>query len=388
MPPEKTAVRKDQSGSSLLMFIFLVVGVVATFAGIVLEDNGINEAVREARQFFLYGLFFLVSALSPEKRQIKRIVGYLFASAVLVSLLVLLVQVAGGRLPFIAGKIESLSTGHSIAKGVMRVTMPGVPTLNLAFLLSFFLLIKRFSVTVATVFFFVAFGFLLSFTRGAWLGSVLSILVVLPFVDKSIRKALLRYGFLIAVMASMVLVMGSAGWFGDRLERYATGATERFQSMAPGKMQADQSFQYRAFEAKRAMERIWESPVIGHGLGAIAQKVYWKTESGRDETLVTGYIHNGYVNLLFKMGFIGLLAFVLLMGTFCYTSLTKLKHIQDEYLKSVHIGGLCFVISNIPQAFVNPTIMEGKSIINIAVAMGLCVLAVRADQQLRLRSDG
>lgn len=373
----------------VLMTIFLVVGLVGLLNGMVSKDVGINLAVREGRDFFLYGVYFICLGLSFTEKNIKWFVNIVLFLACLTSF-VAIMQVAGvGRMGFIAGRVGTLATGGEQLEGVIRVSLQGESIINFAFLILTYQITRKISLWRFIPLALVSVGFLLTFNRGAWVSTFLAIVFVFFFVNSAVKKQLLVKGGIALFLGVVIFSAGLSGIFGNRVKAYLDAGTARVSTVTVSGVQKDSSFMGRFQESAMLLAKLNKQPLLGFGLGARTQRVTWggEDDKGKEnlQSYATGYAHNGYVNLAYKLGALGLLAFLLL---FSYTSihlLRKIRWIKNKDIAAIYVASVGFVISIIPQSLVNPRIMEGKWILVIVSAMALAHLCLNTDALLQRR---
>ncbi|RJQ28247.1 O-antigen ligase domain-containing protein [Candidatus Parcubacteria bacterium] len=376
-----------------LMVIFMVVGLIGFFNGIFSKDVGMNLAVREGRNFFLYFVYFIYLGLSLDEKNVKRIVSIVLVLAGLTSLFSIL-EASGAvdRLGFISGKVMTLTTGGEEMAGVTRVSLPGVSVINFAFFILFFQLSQKISALRLSLMALISLGFFLSFNRGAWLSTILAIFTVFFFLPPSLKKHVAIKGFIIFFLGLLLFVGGLTGIMGNRVKAYLDAGTDRFATMTFAGMQEDRSFMGRFEESRLLLEKLENRPVFGFGLGALTQRVKWGKDDEKESlrSYETGYAHNGYVYLTYKLGIVGLLSFLLLFAHFSINSLKKVKQLKNPGIGAVYAASIGFVISIVPHSLVNPRNMEGKWIIIIASAMALSHLCLSVDamQSRKLSKEG
>lgn len=81
--------------------------------------------------------------------------------------------------------------------------------------------------------------------------------------------------------------------------------------------------------------------------------------------------------MLFKLGAIGLIVFLIFIISFIIRSINGIKVLKIGVCKTYYIGYLLFVISIVPHSIVSPRIMEGKYITIIALSIGMLELIRR-----------
>lgn len=377
----KNEVVPVRSYATALMVVFIGVGLIGFLNGTFSKDVGINLAVREGRNFFLYCVYFICLGLSRDEKNIKWFVNIVLFLAFLTSLFSILEAVGVNRLGFIAGKIRTLTTGGEEMAGVTRVSLPGVSVINLAFFILFFQLTQRISALRLSLMLLVSVGFFLSFNRGAWLSTILAMFTVFFFLPSVLKKQVAIKGFIVLFLGFLLCIAGWAGVLGSRMEKYLDAGADRVTTMTASGMQQDRSFMGRFEESRMLLEKLKNRPLLGFGLGALTQRVTWGGEDDKESlrSYETGYVHNGYVYLTYKLGVLGLLAFLLLFSYFSIYSLKMLKRSKNPEIGAVYAASICFVISIVPHSLVNPRNMEGQWVFIIASAMALSHLCLSVD---------
>lgn len=143
-------------------------------------------------------------------------------------------------------------------------------------------------------------GLIITQSRGFWVACLLSFLVVF-LISSSFEKVrvllvslitFMTVGLMLAVFSQEYLTV--IGGLGERLASFSS-------------LGLDISLIERARETKTIVEMIGVNPIAGYGLGVEYDR--WFLVPKHIES--TSYIHNGYLNLWFKFGIVGL---VLILG--------------------------------------------------------------------------
>jgi len=348
-----------------LMFILLgIVGVInAVYTG-----TGFHLAAKEARDFFLYLIYFYILLLGCNEKNILKLTKYIVVLGVITSIFSVLQAVAGDRIAFLFGKVITLRTAGSEVEGVTRVASGGLATINLAFFICLASLTKSIKRKTLVAFLILAVGVFISFNRGTWLSIILALIALLPFVEGKVRLKFIKVFSVISIIAVLIITASYSGALGTKLSRYGDAVVERFISFLPSNLKDDGSTMDRVAETEIVFNKFKSRPVFGHGIGAITQ------ENVGPEQVSWGYVHNGYMYILFKLGITGLVVFLLFYLLFVYRAVLGFKKIAEPKFKSIYLGSLLFLISIIPHSIASPRIMEGKYIVIITIAMGLIEL--------------
>ena len=144
-------------------------------------------------------------------------------------------------------------------------------------------------------------GLLLAKSRGPWITAVLGLVVAGALAPPVSRRRLVPY----AVGGAAAAVAAGVAVLGNQLVLVGVGLLRRFLSISSALTQ-DVSLINRYAETADAMRAVWQSPVVGHGWGATVLRF--------DLTVLVslraGFLHNGYVWFLHKVGVVGLACFL------------------------------------------------------------------------------
>ncbi len=167
-------------------------------------------------------------------------------------------------------------------------------------LFSFVFLLHATSVRRATsylVLFLLCFsGLLLTLSRGFWLAFALGMVFLFLVVE---RRHKVRILFFSSTAALPLLAIGLI-FFGDYVSLFLGGLLERLLSVQ-GSLTKDISMLGRIYEARGAIARIVENPILGHGIG-----VPFSFHSILTRTTVSQtFMHNGYLSLWYRFGLVG-----------------------------------------------------------------------------------
>ncbi len=369
-------MKKRLSQTSLLMLCLIFIGILGLINGFFLKGAGLNMAVRDSRPFFLYLTYFSVLSLDASKKNITRIYNIILLIALLSSILSVLQVALGERLLFIAGKVQNLKTGGNEYTGVTRIAGASTPIITCAILFSLFRLFEQVNLKRLLILFIIGIGFLFLFARGVTVSIFLAMLSIIPFTDLYLKKRIMIGLTVTFILGALFFGAGASGLMGGKSKEYAEAAVDRFSTLSISRVTQDQSFMYRFDEAERVMEKIKKRPLIGHGFGATAQTVDWDEKRKQK----TSFVHNGYINMMFRLGFIGLLTYLFMIISYCLKGLRRIRLIEDSELKFYHSAFITFTIAILPLCIVQPANMTKNWIIVSSVIMAMSHLCYLADK--------
>jgi O-antigen ligase len=174
-------------------------------------------------------------------------------------------------------------------------------------------------------------GLAATFTRGIWLGFFVGGLVFLSMSprfrkSKALMIALVAMVCVVAGLATALVVPRVGNALVDRVTRVADEGGR------------GTSFGYRIDENRQAFAAIRSSPILGKGLGAQFKTVY--AQAGATSGFTgdeSSFIHNTYLNLWVKLGLLGLLyPLTLIGGLYFYLRATSREVSDGESQRENH----------------------------------------------------
>ncbi len=222
------------------------------------------------------------------------------------------------------------------------------------------------------LFILVALNLILSFTRGLWLASLVSILVVVWLAGAGERKRvaglLLTLGIAgTLAVASLNIVSGGQKWsFADLLvQRYKYTFVE-FEDWQSG----------RGYEVRRLGEfvgvsgEIRRAPFLGNGLGA----TYVVSEVSLLGTPVITrehFIHNFYLGTMLRMGAVGLLSFLVILFVYFREGRRIANSLTPGRAKALVVGFIGSIAGMALVSMTSPTLINHPTAVFSACAMAL-----------------
>jgi O-antigen ligase len=210
-------------------------------------------------------------------------------------------------------------------------------------------------------------GVLLTYNRSYWVSYFLVISIFFIFTNKNNRYKLLSRIVSPIIIFLLLFFMFSVFSPGQLIDNYFDSISTRVFSLFMGEdLYESDSIDFRKEENVAAMEAILSRPFFGSGLGSKYRSIPDKGFEGRES-----YIHNGYLWVLLKMGLLGAIP-IILFFTFFITRLIKDSiHETNSNYRSLMLCGAFAILGITFINIVNPVIMQDKSIVVIAITMGL-----------------
>ncbi len=261
----------------------------------VIYSSSLLKWTRELIPFLTLFLFFPLQAYSKPKH-IQFLLIPLFIISFVVSIQnIYLYKTAMSDIKFAWEVLSSRETANE-------------PLLFVSVILSvgFFNYFNKKSLKILSIASILLFGIslFLTFTRGYWIATILALSVIYILSNKNIKKKLLLQFAIIGFIAVFSLQF----FFSNIGEILVETIVSRFTSV--GTALTDVSFQNRIVESKAVLELVKNNPIMGYGLG----KTYIFNPIIPRE-MPTWYVHNAYLFLWFKLGFLGLASFLIFYFT-------------------------------------------------------------------------
>lgn len=291
-----------------LLFFFLLATAYFAASFIGFGSDEVAVAFSTWKNYVFYGaIFFALPILCDDETDIRRLVGYFLAAAVLGIAFIVIGVVRGEGL---WTEFTPLSTA-----GVRLLAFPHAFYFSLAFL-GMFVSAKYWSKSRYRFFIWIAmalwgFGILGSLMRHMWIGMALSAAFALIFLmDQSGRRATSRMA---AIALAFGTVLFSFWLFVSFLfptsmvgKAFQTGSQVVMGRVISIGNTADTSISWRGSTWQSAFTELSKNPLLGSGFG-----MHIPVESGayRDFIEIRN-IHNSWLALLVQMGLLGFLLFV------------------------------------------------------------------------------
>jgi O-antigen ligase len=173
----------------------------------------------------------------------------------------------------------------------------------------------------------------LSFRRSFWIGGVLAILLVLLLAWRPSGRRIVVVG---------AVLLGLAAWMVSLQPlQTETPIVERASSLEPTKVESNAQDRYRLDELRNVTAAIRAHPVTGLGLGgqwAAVHPLAIDHQNGR------GYTHVAALWWWMKLGLLGLIAYLSLMGTMLAMGWQVWRRSADRLISAAGLAAFCGVL--------------------------------------------
>ncbi len=293
----RAPILRGTTGKAALLFLLTVTGTIVLAVG--LFEAPLIDALREWRMVLMVGLFF------PVREAIERYrwaVPAIALTMALVWVLIALRNILDYR-TLILNAVQQYQVGRGrviVNDNVMMVSSVCLATWAL------FATRWKARLPLAAAWLLCFAALILTQSRSYWVAFLFAMGLLTLVAPSGVRRRIA-----LVTLGGLALVVGVGSIFmADTLQIAVAGIINRFTTISDAAT-VDISFVSRLFEARGALARVPESPLLGHGPGAY----FSFTDIIDRATSVSNFIHNGYVSLLFKYGLWGLgVALVLWLG--------------------------------------------------------------------------
>ncbi len=377
-----------------MLILFLAMAALSLVNSLVFENVSVNWAFNDFRILLYYTLFFAISWGIETKEQLRTLIFGLYGMANFVVVLMIAQQIIGIDNLLVPGMVRWQITPE--ASNVVRILPPLILLIGtltiVTFALIFFAPTKKIRMLAIAQYGILLLGFVLTFTRSAWLTSVIATLIVLAVVanrNRQIAAYLLVLFTPLMLGVALVLTTVSASTF----ENYGLGGSliARVLSIFDVEETAgSDSLQWRVYENTEAVRSISERPIFGVGLGnqyrpiTIIQGEAAGHRTTDDITRLTRYIHNSFLSMAVKMGVPVLVFFLTIYGIFILKAWNLQQLLPNGMHKSIVLGVIAIFIPCLFWAQFFSLYTESNHIISIAMFMGIVGVIARVNQKEHL----
>ena len=368
------------------LVLFYLAAIISACIGIFQHHMDFHTTIRIFRIVTYYLLFFAVTNLIRDERQLRFLVKGLFFIGCIVGIAMLAQALLGESVRLMPGRIEKAGTFHMTFEAT-RVLPPGQTLVYVLFVTSVCLIALDRKAFLKTghylLVFFTGIGVTLTYNRSYWVACIVCFIMFMLFTPIQARKRIVFKSLLLVLSVALILSLFLLSKPSGRAREALTSISARFSSLFAAKELYDSdSLDYRRIENRYALPKIAKNPLLGIGLG----NEYRPKVFGPDDDLLY-YIHNGYIWILMKTGLIGFVPFLWFFLGFIVRGFRNWKNIRNNYLRSLVTGftlsGAGVALANI----VNPMFMQWFSIVVLSIIIGLSEGIIRLNEREVLKQS-
>jgi len=362
------------------LLIFIFAAFISAGVSIFVYGLDFNWVVGTGlRRIMYYFLFFVITNLIRDKKQIRVIFGGLFGIAVIVSLAMIIQAKVGESVHIMPGRVES--TGQAFQ--ATRIIPPGEVAIFVTFISAVCAMSIMNKPFFRTAYFYLipvfGGGLLLTYNRQYWGSEIFSLFVFAVLISKRGKRRF--FSWLAIVIVSIILIVLPLTRLSKTFRDYSGSIVERFSSIFTVKETfASSSLEWRKLENQYAWRSIVKHPIFGIGLYNRYRPPVPGQEDRKDWD-VRYFIHNGYLWILINMGLLGFLPFMCFYISFLARGFSNWRKIRDPIEKSAVIGYTISGIALSLSILVEPRIMQDYGIVVIATIIGLNEVIIKRNDK-------
>jgi O-antigen ligase len=339
------------------LILFLGASLLSTSIAIIKGNLPFRQSLGEARNVASYLIFFIVTNLVRDRRQLFLLINGLVSLGAIVAIATIVQYTLGTSTILIPGRVEFVSRSFQAT----RVIPPGQSLLIVSFILVFVALIIDSSKSINVLRFIlcglIGVSIIITFFRASWIALVLSIGFMGFLIGEKKRRRLLLIILMILLSIAFLIVIAITFWGPESgLLTLAEDALFRFSTLFDPATYFDpsSSLRWRDFEYKNALPQIISKPFTGLGLGARYRPF---TEKDWEEFDGRGYIHNGFIWILMKTGLFGILGVLSFLIGVIVRGVRHWKNIPDLKYRAFTLASMLVTIIVIVVSNVEPYVM-------------------------------
>lgn len=358
------------------LLIFYGTTLLSTFIAINQSSVDAVDARRWIRVMSYYLTFFIVTNLVRERRQLNLLLNGLFLLATVVAAVMLMQYSFGSSLPFLPGRVETLSTQGIVYEDVTRILPPGWSIVLVSFVAIICILVLGKFKSIRWLTFLqwglLGMALLLTFLRSYWAALILVFLLLVYLLRGFDRRRLVGLGLVVMFLLAIVLVPALAlpesqvGMLvGASIDRLGTlGSSSTYQGQ-------DSSLKWRSIENAYAISAIVSHPLIGQGMGALYRPSDFRLDGANFGGELRGHIHNGHLWILLDTGLLGYLAFIALSVGFLVRGFKYWRSVANARMRGIALGFTLVYLAVLIAAAVNSTFVQWRWTPVIGIIMGV-----------------
>lgn len=337
-------VKGSLSGSikipnSRIEFFFLLFFSIA-FLSIVVNRVPFIIGLAGLRAFFQYVfLYYIILYVKPSLSDMKKYLSIVVWTACLISILGILEFIARGHFSVVS------SLGNNVTFGITLVLF-FVLTLGVGFTRSDFLRKGRNLILII-----LGIGIFLSVARQAWISVFLAVFIFSFFLPLKVRLRSYAIGVIISFMLCFYFY-SAYQTFTDTKQFYTlqdSTALDRFLLLFTPKYVQDSMENGRLYYIIKSFEVLDDHAWLGVGPGRyggwVATSV-WKSPIYEEYgiNIYYGQVDTGWMSIWVENGTVGLMLFLLILGTFARYSLRLYRYSGDSFIRGLGLGYLILIL--------------------------------------------
>lgn len=357
--------------------LFLLLCVIVLIYSLWILKAEFHNTFRMFRYFSYYLLFFTITNLARDRKDLSRFIWGVVYIACLTSFVCLIQQVLGISSPLIAGRVEALETMGVEYSQVTRLVPNGIHVIYISFIPLICLLVsERFqgkTILLYSGIVLLALSLIFAYYRSLWISTLLALFLFFSVTTGRQRVKIILWG-LIGIWGFLIIFLYSIN-ANNKLTNIILASQDRILSVfriTSLKGTGADTLKDRAIENQVAWENILTYPIFGVGWGpSIHMNKLPKIWAGwfvLKRTYLS--IHNSILDLLMHLGLVGFSLYAWVSLLFLLRGFRNWKKIKDPFLQAVCISFTVGYVGIIVNSFVEPFFHIWRGIIPISILWG------------------
>jgi hypothetical protein len=391
----RSVTRRMKNPMTYALLVFLALVVVAIFADGQSSGGNLTKAIASGRIPIYYLLYFPVIAFIDDEKKLMWFLKALVVLLILVSIYILFTAVAGKTIihqwmkTAIAKKsIMAVDTGEDgmvLRKGRLR-DIPGISFVIIVLPVILGMIVygwRRSSLMFYyTALFLGMIVVVLNFTRTVWVSYIVMALVMWFMIKgRGYRyvKVAMASGLFVVIITVMLMLVPKYSNSG-----IVTFMGKRLMSFFVENVNTPTAVQ-RIVETKAALEEIEKHFFTGIGISAETDR---KKITQNDTVYVIShmsYIHNSYLNIIFKIGIFPFIAYMIVCIVFLKRSYLLFRRTDRAYVKGLSIGLFLSFLRVMINAISQHYFWYMEAIAPLSILFGLNEVLIELDRKRTFR---
>jgi len=328
----KIRTEKSSHYFSLPFLIFFIVVSLSFLVGLS-HKNNLHIMLREISILSYYAVYFIAVKYFQDTKWIKFLLLTVLLSTVMASFDAIFTYISLPIVRFVSRQVHIFLLVTPFLISLMILDK------NLLRKISYFIILIPIEISI-----------IISQTRGTWVSILIAVILAVFLSLHSSTKDKSRILTFIVVISTFGVIIAFSLKFIGRISKAKTEFVEtRVESIS--NLQTDYSLYMRTSSYLTIAKKIKEHPWFGNGLGDTATYLFfgqYSTQNNVDST---------YLTILWKMGVVGLIAFLTLYFSLLRRALFIYRKAEDIFLKTFSIGIISAFVALLILGIISPVLI-------------------------------
>jgi hypothetical protein len=359
-------LRVRPSGADLPVLVFLAVAVLSALIG-VLHGNLTTVILRDLRFPLYYGVFFLVVQFVDGRTAMRGLLMILIVGGLAVS---------GEYVLEFLGAID-LSMGSRFVR-VARLEGVVLPVALLFVVNQFVHAPERYGRPIlGAAFLLLSLAFVLTVGRGMWVAFGVGLIASVALWHRGRPKEQRQTGRAVLIVAALLIGLTGSVLLFQRATGAAVGAHALERSRTFVDFARDVHVLGRLSSYLTTLEAVVRHPLLGSGQGATLWFLGFNQEQNRFESTEAWTVDNLYLALTWKMGLVGLAAFIWLGVRIARLAIQTFRAAPDPETRAFAGGAVATLAGMTAFGLSDAAMVSGRLALVFGILYGMIAVAHR-----------